>query len=149
MKRKASDLLKEKGNAVYTIDGDSMLKDVIKIFNEKHIGALIVVNDAKEIQGIITERDILRKVARIEGEIKDISVKSVMTPRDQLKVGTPDDSLEYLMKVMTVNRFRHIPIVESEAKPSLNGIISIGDIVKSFLNDFDHENKFLRDFPFA
>lgn len=146
IKQKVDDLLKEKGYVVYTISSDGRLKDAVKVLNEKYIGALIVINDEEEILGIITERDILRKLGRTEGEIKDINVKFVMTPREELIVGTPDDSVEYLMKVMTSNRIRHIPIVEGEDSPKMKGLISIGDVVKAHLGDLEHEDRHLVDF---
>jgi len=148
MKRKVSDLLKEKGNVVYTIRDTARLKDAVKIFNEKHIGALMVVNEEEDIQGIVTERDILKKLAKTEGEVKDMNVKFVMTPRGDLIVGTPDDEIEYLMKVMTTNRIRHIPIVGGENECKLLGVVSIGDIVKILLDGLvmNHENRFLKDY---
>jgi len=148
MKRKVSDLLKEKGNVVYTIRDTARLKDAVKLFNEKHIGALMVVNEEEDIQGIVTERDILKKLAKTEGEVKDMNVKFVMTPRGDLIVGTPDDEIEYLMKVMTTNRIRHIPIVGGENECKLLGVVSIGDIVKILLDGLvmNHENRFLKDY---
>ncbi len=148
MKRKVSDLLKEKGNVVYTIRDTARLKDAVKIFNEKHIGALMVVNEEEDIQGIVTERDILKKLAKTEGEVKDMNVKFVMTPRGDLIVGTPDDEIEYLMKVMTTNRIRHIPIVGGENECKLLGVVSIRDIVKILLDGLvmNHENRFLKDY---
>ncbi len=148
MKRKVSDLLKEKGNVVYTIRETARLKDAVKLFNEKRIGALMVVNEEEEIQGIVTERDILKKLAKTEGEVKDMNVQFLMTPRERLIVGTPDDHIEYLMKVMTNNRIRHIPIVGGENECKLLGVISIGDIVKILLGDLvmNHENRLLKDY---
>lgn len=148
MKRKVSDLLKEKGNVVYSISDTSRLKDAVKRFNEKRVGALMVVNEEEEIQGIVTERDILKKLAKTEGEVKDMNVKFLMTPRERLIVGTPDDEIEYLMKVMTTNRIRHIPIVGGENECKLLGVISIGDIVKILLSGLGmkHENRLLKDY---
>jgi CBS domain-containing protein len=148
MKRKVSDLLKEKGNVVFTISDTDMLKDAVKLFNEKRIGALIVINGHEEIQGIVTERDILRKIARTEGEVKDMNIRLLMTPRENLIVGTPDDSIEYLMNVMTNNHIRHIPIVEVENQLKLLGMVSIGDVVKILLNglDFNQQNRLLKDY---
>ncbi|MGE5340799.1 MAG: CBS domain-containing protein [Candidatus Omnitrophota bacterium] len=145
MQRKVSELLKEKGAEVYTIGENGRLKDVVKIFNAKHIGALMVINEQGEIQGIITERDILKKLARTEGEVKEIGVRLIMTPKDQLKVGTPDDTLEHLMEMMTIHRFRHVPIVESESTLKLCGMISIRDIVKTILTDLNLQNKYLEN----
>jgi CBS domain-containing protein len=146
MKRKVGDLLKEKGHAVYTIENTKKLKDSVKIFNEKHIGALIVLNEDEEIQGIVTERDILMRLSQTEGEIKDMSIKMIMTPKEKLIVGTPEDNVEYIMKVMTSNRIRHIPIVGGEKQTKLEGLISIGDVVKALLSDVGYENKLLKDY---
>jgi CBS domain-containing protein len=148
MKRTVSDLLKEKGNVVFTISDTDMLKDAVKLFNEKRIGALMVVNEYEEIQGIVTERDILRKIARTEGEVKDMHIKLLMTPRENLIVGTPDDSIEYLMKVMINNHIRHIPIVGGENELKLLGVVSIRDVVKILLNGLEtnHQNRLLKDY---
>lgn len=146
MMRDAADILKEKGPVVHTINITERLKDAVKIFNEKRIGALIVVDDNEEIQGIVTERDILRKLGKTEGEIKDMSVKLVMTPKERLIVGTLDDTIEYLMKVMTANQIRHIPIVGGKTNTRLKGIISIGDVVKTMISGLNHENKLLKDY---
>jgi len=146
MKRKVSDLLKEKGTAVYSVRNTEKLKDAVKVFNEKRVGALMVLNDEDEIQGIVTERDILIRLSQTEGEIKDMSVKMVMTPKEKLIVGTPDDNIEYIMKVMTTNRIRHIPIVGDEKSAKLEGLISIGDVVKTLLSDVGFENKLLKDY---
>jgi CBS domain-containing protein len=146
MKRKVGDLLKEKGHAVYSIEDTKRLKDAVKLFNAKRVGALIVLNEEEEIQGIITERDILMRLAQTEGEIKNINVKNVMTSKDKLIVGTPEDSIDYIMKVMTTNRIRHIPIVGGESQARLEGLISIGDVVKALLSDVGYENKLLKDY---
>jgi len=108
----------------------------------------MVVNEEEEIQGIVTERDILRKLAKTEGEVKDMNVTFLMTPREELIVGTPEDEIEYLMKVMTTNRIRHIPIVGGENECKLLGVISIGDIVKILLDGLgmNHENRLLKDY---
>ena len=146
MKRNVSDLLKEKGHVVYSIRNNKKLKDAVKIFNEKRVGALIVLNEEEEIQGIVTERDILKRLAQTEGEIKDMSVKMIMTPKEKLIVGTPGDSIEYIMKVMTSNRVRHIPIVGGENQLKLEGLVSIGDVVKALMTDVAQENKLLKDY---
>jgi len=146
MKRKVSDLLEEKGHAVYTISSNATLKEAVKLFNEKHIGALIVLDTNNDINGIITERDIMIKLAQTEGEIKDMSIRLLMTPKEKLIVSTLDDTIEYVMKVMTTNRIRHLPVVGGDGKAKLQGLISIGDVVKTLLHDMDHENRLLKDY---
>jgi len=148
MKRKVSDLLKEKGHAVYTISDNAKMKDVVKRFNEKRIGALMVVNEQGDIEGIVTERDIMIKLGRTEGEVKDMSVQLMMTTREKLVVATLEDDIEYLMKMMTSNRIRHIPIVDGESKCKLHGVISIRDVVKALLSNVElkEANKLLKDY---
>jgi CBS domain-containing protein len=146
MKRKVSDLLKEKGKVVFTIEDNKKLRDAVRMFIDKRVGALIVLNEDGDIQGIVTERDILKRLALAAGEIKGLSVKMVMTSKEKLIVGTPDDSIEYIMKVMTSNRIRHIPIVGGESQIKLEGLISIGDVVKAMLSDVARENKLLKDY---
>lgn len=146
--KKVSDLLKEKGYAVYTISDNAKMKDAVRLFNEKRIGALMVVNEQGDIRGIVTERDIMIKLGRTEGEVKDMSVQLMMTPQEELVVATPEDDIEYLMKMMTSKRIRHIPIVDGESKCKLNGVISIRDVVKALLSDVElkEENKLLKDY---
>lgn len=146
MKTKVKELLDRKGHDVFSISNKASLKDAIGLFNGKHIGALMVVDDVGAIQGIVTERDVMMTLGKTEGEIKDMCVKMIMTPREKLIVGVTEDSIEYIMKVMTSNRIRHIPIVDPESKTKLTGMISIGDVVKTFLHDMDHENRLLRDY---
>lgn len=146
MSRTVNDLLSKKGSDVQSIGEDKKLRDAVKLFNEKRVGALMVLNEENEIQGIVTERDVMRRLGQTEGEVKYISVRAVMTPKEKLIVGTPEDSIDYIMKVMTDNRIRHIPIVDVESKGKLEGMVSIGDVVKALLKDVDHENKLLKDY---
>ncbi len=145
MKTKVSEVLEKKGGKIITILASGTLKEAVGLFNAKRVGALIVMNDDNEIQGIVTERDVMIKLAEADGEIKDMSVKMVMTPKEKLIVGTDTDTIEYLMKVMTNNRIRHIPILDNASR-TLVGLVSIGDLVKSHLGDLDHENKMLKDY---
>ena len=146
MKQKANDILYEKGREIYTITIEKTLKDVTKLFLKKDIGALVVLNDKGEIQGIISERDIINKLAKTDEEIEEMNVKTVMTPQNKLIVGNPEDDIQYLMKVMTVNRIRHILIVSNKGECKMEGIISIGDVVKALITNLDYENKMLKDY---
>jgi len=146
MKKKVRELLEEKGNKIFTIDVGKNLKDVTKMFLEVNIGALIVVNKKGEIQGIISERDIIRKLAKTDNAINEMSVKEVMTTQDKLIIGNPDDDIQYIMKVMTSNRIRHILIICNEGKCKTEGLISIGDVIKALLKDLNYENKMLKDY---
>jgi len=146
MKRKVRELLEEKGSEIYTIHVGKNLKDATKIFLEKNIGALIVLDDKDGIHGIISERDIIRKLAKTNEAINEMSVETVMKSQEELVIGNPEDDIQYLMKVMTTNRIRHILIVSSEGDCKIEGLISIGDIIKYLLTDLDYENKMLKDY---
>jgi CBS domain-containing protein len=151
MHRKVSELLKEKSGEIISITENKRLKDVVKFYTQKKIGALIVLDDDKKVKGIISERDIIRKLAQTQGEIKNLRVKRIMTSWENLIIATPDDDLDYLMKIMTKNRIRHVPVVIDKCS-NLNlqteflGVISIGDVVKSLIDNLDKENKMLRDY---
>ncbi len=146
MKHKIRDLLEKKGSEIFTIDVGKTLKDATKIFLEKNIGALVVLNDKGEIQGIISERDIIRKLAKTNNAINEMSVETVMTPRDEIVIGHPEDDIQYLMKIMTTNRIRHILIICDEDGYKTEGLISIGDVIKALLTNLDYENKMLKDY---
>lgn len=148
MKQTASDILNEKGRVIFTINIRKTLKDTTEIFLDKNIGALVVLDDDEKIKGIISERDIIRKLATSDEEIEAMNIKSVMTPQSELIVGNPDDDIQYLMNVMTINRIRHILIVSDKggSKFKMEGIISIGDVVKALLTNLNHENKMLKDY---
>lgn len=138
---KVKDILKTKGSSVITIPEDQTVYAAITSLVEHGIGALMVLDKTGQLVGIISERDILRVSHSHLDDIKTILVKDVMT-KDVI-VGTPDDDLEYVERVMTDNRIRHLPII---AGKDLAGIISIGDVVKSQLKISTVENHYLRDY---
>jgi CBS domain-containing protein len=139
---KVSDLLKKKGSGVYTIEAHSTMNQVLKNMVDSKVGALVVIDSQNSPIGIITERDILRIVNKANmGDWQKTSVGELMTK--DIIIGMPDDDVEYIMALMTENRFRHVPII-TDGK--LGGLISIGDIVKSLLKDIKTENRHLSDY---
>jgi len=139
---KVSDLLKKKGSGVYTVENHSTMNETLKYMLDNKVGSLVVIDAARSPVGIITERDILRIVhTKADAEWRKMAVSDFMT-RDII-IGVPSDDIEYIMAMMTENRFRHVPIM-SESK--LVGLISIGDIVKSMLKDVKLENRHLADY---
>lgn len=125
-----SDILKSKSsNAIHSIaPGDSVL-DALKLMAEKGIGALLVM-EGKNIVGIVTERDYARKIALLGRTSAATLVRDVMT-RDVLYV-RPGQSSEECMAIMTSNRLRHLPVVDAGGQ--LQGLISIGDLVKDIIS---------------
>jgi len=139
---KISEILDEKKNEIYSVTDAVMLCDVIAEMNDKNVGALMVLDSSGEVAGIVSERDILKKACPKHLDSDNIPVADVMTHREQLIVGTPEDTISYAMNVMTTKKVRHLPIFRHE---TLLGIISIGDIVKVFLEQSEAEVKKLRE----
>lgn len=132
------DILRRKGGDVVTIGPDRSVLEAVRLLVERNIGSLVVVAD-DVVRGIITERDVLRLTARRPDDFGDLSVEDVMT-RDIL-TGEPGDEIRHVMRVMTENRVRHLPIVGSDG---LRGLISIGDVVLELQQVAEKENDHLK-----
>ena len=120
-------LLETKGDKVWSISPDERVLRAIQRMAEHHVGALLVMVSDRLV-GIITERDYARRVILEHRSSKDTSVRDIMTRRVRT-VGLRD-SLQDCMKLMTENRFRHLPVVE---KGRVVGVLSVGDVVKASL----------------
>lgn len=129
---KIQTILATKGTKVVTAHTRQRLKEAIGLLVQHNIGALVVVDDADKPVGIISERDLIRAVAR--GEDLAQPVSAAMTRA--VIFGTPQDDLASVMKTMTEKRFRHLPVMEGD---KLVGIVSIGDMVKAQLGQYQGE----------
>ncbi len=136
-------VLDEKGREVFTIAPDAVVMDAVDLMNSRSVGALVVIGENSCVSGIITERDILKKIA-LMGDIKHVKVKMYMTPADKLIVADDSYSIQELLNIMTEKHIRHIPIVEKGC--SIKGMISIGDAVKATLQDREYEIKLLKEY---
>ena len=134
------DILDAKGRQVTTTSPDGTVLDAMKVLNEYNIGAVIVV-EGESIQGILSERDVLRLGAGGPDRLSEATVRETMT-RDVI-VGLLDDEVHDAMGVMTKNRIRHLPIV---VDGSLVGIVSIGDLVNACWLEAADENQHLKDY---
>ena len=141
MSMKVKDILKSKGSKVWSIQTKDTIQETVRVLVSEKIGGLLVYDEAQQIVGIITERDIMRAVHEYGKNISAASVAKVMT--EKVIIGTPDDDLDYIMNIMTQNRVRHIPVMENG---ELQGIISIGDVVKAQLHDSQVQIKYLKDY---
>ena len=122
-------ILEQKGSEVWSIGPEDTVYDAVQRMSEREVGALLVMN-GDVLVGIITERDYARKII-LEGRASNATmVKDVMT-RDVLCV-SPDRSLSECMALMTDKRARHLPVIENHR---VVGLISIGDLVKSHIDD--------------
>jgi len=130
------------GKRVETISASATLHDLVNALNVYHIGALVVSPDGKKIEGIVSERDVVRAMPGKLDEITDMRVRDLMTP--DVITCTPTSTVAELMTVMTERRIRHIPVVDESG--SLISIVSIGDVVKAHISDLDSERKALSDY---
>lgn len=120
-----SRILAAKPATIVTIAPNRVIHDALSMLAQYDIGALVVTNDADELIGILSERDIVRRAVD-ESDLLSLKVSDVMTKN--VVVGLPQDDLMNVAHTMTESRFRHLPIVDGKR---LLGIISIGDVLKA------------------
>jgi CBS domain-containing protein len=118
---------------VVTISPDATVRELLHRLAEHNIGAIVVSSDGSTVEGIASERDVVRRLAEDEGCL-GATVSTIMTA--DVETCDPHGRLEELMSVMTERRFRHIPVVEDAR---LTGIVSIGDVVKSRMKELEFE----------
>lgn len=133
-------IINVKGRDVVTTSPDRSLAEVIAILSEKRIGAVVVVHD-DTIQGILSERDIVQALAKHGSDALGKLAADCMTPR--VVTCRPEDTINDVMQEMTSGRFRHLPVVEGGR---LGGIVSIGDIVKSRIEEVEREAEQIREY---
>jgi CBS domain-containing protein len=125
-------LLRSKGNAVWSVIPDTTVYDAIKLMAEKEVGALLVLEGDKLV-GIISERDYARKVILRGRSSKDTPVRDIMTER--VLYVRPEQTIEECMALMTAKRVRHLPVCEDD---HVIGVVSIGDLVKSVISQQEY-----------
>lgn len=130
----ADQILDRKGREVATISPGDTVADALARLAEHNIGALVVSDDGRTVGGIVSERDIVRRLATDGSDALGLEVQQLM----QAEVATIDGraDTERIMSVMTEGRFRHLPVVEGG---ELRGIISIGDVVKVRIGELAEE----------
>jgi CBS domain-containing protein len=135
-----SNLLDSKGHDVLTVKPDQTVQDAIKQMEDISAGTAVVM-DGGEILGIMSERDVLRKVVLLGKETADVKVEDIMT--STLTTVTPDTPLDECMQLMTDKRIRHLPVLRGA---QLTGIVSIGDVVKYLVVEKDFKIKNLETY---
>jgi CBS domain-containing protein len=127
-------ILADKGRDVATVPPDATVAQAVAVLRERDVGALVVSSDGSDVVGILSERDVVRRLAREGGGVLDLRVRDVMA----VSVWTcgPDTTVDDLMAAMTIGRFRHAPVV---ADGVLVGIVSIGDAVKVRMDELNDE----------
>lgn len=133
-------ILESKGHQVVSVGPDARVAEAVKVLGEKRIGAVLVMKGST-IEGILSERDVVRVLAERGASILDEPVSKVMT-RKVITCGRTE-TVSGLMEKMTQGKFRHLPVVE---EGRVIGIVSIGDIVKRRVLDYENEQEALREY---
>jgi CBS domain-containing protein len=133
-------ILDTKGHQVQSVEPDAKLSAAIKILSERRIGAVLVLNQGR-IEGILSERDIVRVLGERGAAILDEPVSVTMTRK--VVSCREKDTLSEIMETMTRGKFRHLPVVEDN---KVVGLISIGDVVKWRVGEYEREQEALRDY---
>ena len=131
---KINDVLHAKASQeVVTIRPDATVRELVALLDEHNVGALVVSDDGERVSGIVSERDVVRRL-HADAAVLDRLVSDIMTPDVRTCAG--GDALTDLMQTMTEHRIRHVPVV---ADGRLTGIISIGDVVKHRIGELEFE----------
>jgi CBS domain-containing protein len=126
-----ADVLRTKGSAVATIDPDVPITELLRALAEHNVGAIVVVGQSG-VEGIVSERDIVRRLHESGADLLSSPVSAIMTT--DVFTCSPSDTVDSLTVVMTERRFRHVPVMSDG---QLVGIVSIGDVVKSRIGQLE------------
>ena len=140
MGTKIQSLLDRKGHEVYSIQADRTVYEAVAQMDAQNVGGLIV-KDGEEVVGIITERDYVRNVILRGRSSKETAVETIMT-RNLVSIA-PEHTIEDAMRLMTEKRCRHLPVIKDG---QLDGILSIGDLVKTIIASQEFEIQVLQDY---
>lgn len=135
------EVLSKKGGQPVIVPEASTVASAIRTMNEHRVGSVMVQAPSGEPMGILTERDVVRLYAEGESDFETMLIKDWMTT--EMKVGKPDDTVSEVLALMTVKRFRHLPVVEGG---KMVGVVSIGDLVKAQLDETALEAQLLREY---
>jgi CBS domain-containing protein len=133
-------ILNTKGHQVLGVEPGAKLSAAIKILGERRIGAVLVMKDQR-MEGILSERDIVRVLGERGAAVLDEPVSAVMTRK--VVTCRETDTVSYIMETMTSGKFRHLPVVEGD---KVIGLISIGDVVKWRVKEFEREQEALQQY---
>lgn len=132
---KIADVLaaKDRGREVVSIAPEAGVRDLLALLAEHNVGAVVVSADGSTLDGIVSERDVVRHLHH-DGTVVNNIVQAIMTR--EVEVCRPDAGLDEVMETMTRRRFRHLPVVGEEG---LEGVVSIGDVVKAKIGQLEFE----------
>jgi len=139
-----STLLGAKGASVVTIRRAATVADAVALLSEHGVGALVVSDDGLHIDGIVSERDVVRRLHDLKAGLLAESVTLIMS--SDVETCSPDDDVESLSVTVTEHRIRHVPVVDDGV---LAGIVSIGDVVKSRMQELQKDRDVLVEYIHA
>ena len=139
---KIIDILKQRGQTLFTVETDSSAFDAVKIMDENKIGAVMVLDKKGNVAGILSERDVLYKCYKSGVALEKQTVNNLMTDVENILIGDMDDTAKELMNVMLYRRIRHIPIIENK---QISAMLSVEDILKMMLDSYENESHMLRE----
>ena len=133
-------ILDTKGHQIMSVPPDAKMSEAIKLLSERRIGAVLVMSEGR-IEGILSERDIVRVLGERGAAVLDEPVSAVMTRK--VVSCRPNDTVSAIMEMMTLGKFRHLPVLDGER---VVGLISIGDVVKWRVQEYENEQEALRTY---
>lgn len=138
---KVANILKYKGNEVFAVAQTDSVAEAVSVLNQHNIGAVIVKDEKGEVAGIMSERDVVRRLGVKGTAVMSMPVRECMTPAPH--TCTPESTVDELMEEMTQKRIRHLPVMNDG---SIIGVVSIGDVVKRKIYLAEQEAKALKDY---
>lgn len=138
---KISRILQRKSGEIASVAPDRSIPEVVAILCERDIGAVIVLDEAQQMAGIVSERDIVRALDEHGPDLSGLTAADLMTR--EVKHCAPEEDINHVMRVMTDGRFRHLPILDDGR---LVGIISIGDAVRARIEELEREREALQHY---
>lgn len=139
-----ADLLQDKKYRILTIAPTEPIPTLAKRLSDAHVGCMIVSRTGRTVDGIISERDIVRGLAKHGGRIEKLTVADLMTK--SVVTCSPNDDVANVARTMTQRRIRHIPVQDGD---KLIGVVSIGDVLKHRLGELELQANVLRDYTIA
>jgi CBS domain-containing protein len=139
---KISDVLRSKGVGVITVQPEETVSGLLALLAEHRIGACVVSSDGSRVDGIVSERDVVRHLHSTGTAVLSGPVSAIMT--GDVTTGTSADDIAEMAGIMTEQRIRHVPVLDADG--ALIAIVSIGDIVKHRLSELQSERDQLRDY---
>jgi len=146
MQSKIRNILETKDSQIISAQSADTIDDIVRIMNDNHIGA-VVIKEGETVVGILTERDLLKKLLATHRDPSTVRAGEIMT--DQIVIATTERTCEECMTIMLNHHVRHLPVYEGQ---NLVGMISIGDLMKRLVSDRTTEVEYLQEYiagPYA